>query len=335
MPFHLVLCTIFNITIAQEDPCLYVPDSTFISDHESCGGWIRCNNGKSSKGKCPEGLRFDSLLGVCDLKEHVPCIDDLCNEETEGQFFADERKPRKCSAYILCYKGVAESYDCPDGLSFDKKRKVCDYKENVECTDEENSDNSVCSAVPNDILLRNEHDCSKYWECQDHKAIENKCDGTQLYNQRIGKCDDSENVDCEITCHKFEEGIHKRNPKSCRSYFKCENEKPVEVNCKDYEFVVDGDSEEKINTLKCEDQMNVSNDLCPNRCEGRADATFVPIYTDNAEEKCKRYHPCKDGRINGDNTIFTCPADKFLNDETQKCVVNDRINRENCRNPTV
>jgi hypothetical protein len=59
-----------------------------------------------------------------------PCINTQCNGNDMLPF------PKDCSKFCKCDHGVAVAFDCPQGLHFDPRRKVCNWPQHAACTGE-------------------------------------------------------------------------------------------------------------------------------------------------------------------------------------------------------
>lgn len=50
----------------------------------------------------------------------------------EHRHYAD---PKDCSRYYECHQGQAVAYSCPEGFFFNDVDEVCDFPENVQCSE--------------------------------------------------------------------------------------------------------------------------------------------------------------------------------------------------------
>lgn len=61
----------------KKDPCLELPDDTFIVNPKGCKYFFCCKHGVSVSAYCPHGLWLNAKKRICDLPQHVDChLDD-------------------------------------------------------------------------------------------------------------------------------------------------------------------------------------------------------------------------------------------------------------------
>lgn len=84
------------------------------------------------------------------------CV-DVCRGR-DGNHFAVN--PRGCAWYFRCNVGFeAEEGRCPGDFVFNYEKQACDYRENVECEDQEFL--TTCPVV-GIAVIQHPHVCSKY-----------------------------------------------------------------------------------------------------------------------------------------------------------------------------
>jgi len=142
--------------------CKDLPDGSLIRDDPDCTGYWICRHGKEGRPKigrlhrCPPGHAFDKESNKCDWEENVddmegcneinqlgtsPDILAQCKDLPDRSFIRDDPD---CSAFWYCRHGRGGRpkifhHRCPNGWSFDKESKRCDWDENVDmegCNDE-------------------------------------------------------------------------------------------------------------------------------------------------------------------------------------------------------
>lgn len=302
----VVLFAIIAVCAEDIDPCAVVPDNTYIGDITSCEGWIKCVDGKSSvKGKCPKGYKFDWKDGVCDVESKVDCSDSFCRGK-DDTFVADTRKPKRCGAYFYCSKGKAFGDICPDGRHFSKG--VCVDADPAVCKDEP----SVCFNVPNKINVADPELCTSYYSCNNGVATKKDCkEPFTFFDIKTGNCTDRADIECKVVCTADGK---MRDPKSCRQYYTCLDGVATPTPCDEHELV-DGTDDA---TIACKGQIEVSDELCPNRCEGRSDP-FAVAFPKAGSTPCSTYLPCVDGKVYDKNLIYKCPATYLFHDKEQAC----------------
>ncbi|KAF2895990.1 hypothetical protein ILUMI_10190 [Ignelater luminosus] len=107
-----------------------------------------------------------------------------------------------CSRFYKCSHGVAREMDCPGDLYFNPDTNYCDWRFNVNCTNDDSSENheGICPPMgketEDDIMLPHDSDCSKYFQCSHGKVHEKDCPTGLYFNQNINRCDWPSNVNC-------------------------------------------------------------------------------------------------------------------------------------------
>ncbi|KAG0414291.1 hypothetical protein HPB47_008572 [Ixodes persulcatus] len=107
-----------------------------------CGRFFTCLDGRKTEMNCPEMLRFNEVEGVCDWPRNVPCTTWQpkppgveINSRGRVVCTADEGyfpSPRDCREFYRCHRGSAYRFDCPRGLIYNRRFKVCDWPWNVD-----------------------------------------------------------------------------------------------------------------------------------------------------------------------------------------------------------
>merc|ERR1711926_46929 len=180
-----------------------------------------CSNFLAWEQKCPGILFFNPAISQCDFPENVDChqnsVDQLiklrdvdptpsptfkCPEE-EGLY----PNPTDCSKFYQCFNHVAWAGQCPANLYFNPSLKVCDFPEKVDChqnsndgsfklRDEEPTPSPRFNCPTKEGFYPDATECSKFFQCSNFLAWEQKCPGILFFNPAISQCDFPENVDC-------------------------------------------------------------------------------------------------------------------------------------------
>ncbi|KAK5650522.1 hypothetical protein RI129_001551 [Pyrocoelia pectoralis] len=112
--------------------------------------------------------------------------------QPRGQFPSDA-----CNKYVECWDNSVAELECPKGLYFSEKG-YCDYVYNVNChsrTIVKAESNSACPRP--DGTFRDAKNCGNYFVCISNVvAGMNECPAGLYFNDIIGVCDYSHNVDC-------------------------------------------------------------------------------------------------------------------------------------------
>ncbi|XP_017761627.1 PREDICTED: chondroitin proteoglycan 2-like [Eufriesea mexicana] len=112
-----------------------------IGDHQNCGQFMNCAEGRGHIFDCPEGLAFNAESYRCDWPDQVPdcdaeaflgfrCPEELSNPEHRYQirFF---RSILDCQRYYVCVNGRPRLQNCGAGRAFNELIDACDAAANV------------------------------------------------------------------------------------------------------------------------------------------------------------------------------------------------------------
>ncbi|XP_012540049.1 protein obstructor-E [Monomorium pharaonis] len=112
-----------------------------IGDHQNCGQFMNCVDGRGYVFDCPEGLAFNAQTYRCDWPDQVPDCDAetflgfRCPEVKSGFFLNNEikfyRSPADCHHFYICVNGRPRLQNCGIGNAFNELIDACDAAENV------------------------------------------------------------------------------------------------------------------------------------------------------------------------------------------------------------
>ena len=117
---------------AQDWTCMFAT--------ENPNQFIECSNGEPVTKDCPPGLVYDSLLRVCNWPKEEPAdnndnSDD--NDDSDGEIqnicdactsnYACMLPTENPSQFVECSNGTPFTKNCPAGLVFDPKLKICNW----------------------------------------------------------------------------------------------------------------------------------------------------------------------------------------------------------------
>lgn len=133
-----------------------------------CRRFVNCLHGRGHIQSCGPGTVFNPETLECDRPDKVVCGSALTNgEHREQQSTPQHNKyragrlidantdsvkslcpngfsglaphPTDCTKFLNCANGNTHVQNCGPGTAFSASKKVCDFKENVDCSDRENS----------------------------------------------------------------------------------------------------------------------------------------------------------------------------------------------------
>lgn len=112
-----------------------------IGDHQHCGQFMNCVDGRGYVFDCPEGLAFNPESYRCDWPDQVPDCDAetflgfRCPEVRNSLFGGAEiqfyRSTIDCHHYYICVNGRPRLQSCGMGNAFNELIDACDAAENV------------------------------------------------------------------------------------------------------------------------------------------------------------------------------------------------------------
>ena len=94
----------------------------------NCSEYIVCMDRRPLVIPCPEGMKFNSLSGVCDDPKvtYFKCFNPC--ESTEFGLIVDTSD---CSKYIACVKYRPHTQRCTPGKLFERNQKYCVDEDDV------------------------------------------------------------------------------------------------------------------------------------------------------------------------------------------------------------
>ncbi|XP_017791184.1 PREDICTED: chondroitin proteoglycan 2-like [Habropoda laboriosa] len=112
-----------------------------VGDHQNCGQFMNCADGRGHIFDCPEGLAFNAATYRCDWPDQVPDCDAeaflgfRCPDELKNPNLRDGihlyRSHLDCQRYYICVNGRPRLQNCGKGKAFNEDINTCDDAENV------------------------------------------------------------------------------------------------------------------------------------------------------------------------------------------------------------
>lgn len=209
------------------------PEDDIMFPHDSdCSKFFKCSHGEVYEMDCPTGLYFNQNKNQCDWPGNVNCTsgtpgeggdskeesssseNETSNETDTCPSFGEDPErdvllPHEsdCSKFYKCSHGQKHEVSCADDLYFNPSKKVCDWPENVNCTNKNkddskgNKNNESGNGCPSDaedpegdVLLPHETDCSKFYICSHGEKVEMNCPESLHFNPDENYCDFPGNV---------------------------------------------------------------------------------------------------------------------------------------------
>lgn len=126
----------------------------------------------------------------------------------------------KCNKYYVCANGKPVSLRCPANLLYNPHKEICDWPENVECSeivnpeiqDSEDGDSGdvnigggnndpslapiICADEKSDGVFVAHEICTKFYTCSNGKPVALSCPASLFFNTSKDECDWPQNVDC-------------------------------------------------------------------------------------------------------------------------------------------
>ncbi|XP_054718931.1 peritrophin-1-like [Uloborus diversus] len=104
----------------------------------NCRRIFACTDGRLQEYSCPEGEVFIAKDGECRKQEGCKKVAvsmqayESC-PEVNGPDVVLFPHPTECGMYYQCDHGVAYPRQCPKGLHYNPKLRVCDWPKNADC----------------------------------------------------------------------------------------------------------------------------------------------------------------------------------------------------------
>lgn len=134
------------------------------------------------------------------------------NENSQCHHESLDPNPQDCSTFLQCVHGTYVTMNCPSGLKWNNRGKICDWPENSDCnstsngntshevinTNQENlnGENSENEKCEHESLDPNPDDCSSFLQCVHGNYVTMNCPSGLEWNNRDKICDWPENSDC-------------------------------------------------------------------------------------------------------------------------------------------
>ncbi|XP_023242388.1 LOW QUALITY PROTEIN: uncharacterized protein LOC111640596 [Centruroides sculpturatus] len=310
-------------------PC-DICEGCLLPDPKDCASYIYCTKGNAQHKTCQSGLYFNISTEKCDLAENVDC-----GERPEGNCPKHNGLfPHKnCNKFVHCSNWMPYVKDCPAGLHYNPKLKVCDWPDNAGCGKEpdETPDVPIGECNCDCCFTPDPNDCQKYFLCLDEKLYHHECGEGLHFNKVIENCDYPENVNCSITTTTTQKFIPEcdlpnglyPNKEDCGSFIECINGlKNVYVCPNDFHF----SAALKACIKPCEAKCNLSLDCTINATTPTMPPTTTGSTTTQQvcelpdgvypnEEDCASFIQC----ANGFKFVHYCPKGMHFSAKSLTC----------------
>lgn len=221
------------------NPCEGIEEYSFVLNTRGCSWYHVCNNVSEviGQGRCPSGFYFNAVQQICDHRENVNCDWDdrwtnlVCPNDPGITVIPHTYS---CSKYTICFDGLQNDRDCPQGLQFSYYDNDCVDPFLADC----NLDYFLCQeAVQTGIavFIPNSRDCRSYFVCVGDTSVELRCAPTQHFLPGPNWCVSEEEANCQATIPEENPnipdtifidcqgatGVTLPHPESCSFYFFC------------------------------------------------------------------------------------------------------------------
>ncbi|GIX70890.1 putative chitinase 3 [Caerostris extrusa] len=173
--------------------------------HEgNCSNFYQCIDGIPSLKQCPEGLFFNSKLGMCDWAAQVNCLVDqshlqrLCRRYDRKVDCPSERSNKPtlhCNMFYDCRTGDACARRCPNGLYFKHKHRCVTFQQMSSVRKVKGGESySLKNMVELCYAKKRGHMADPasekcYYKCHHHLVIRSCCSKNRVFNEQKGRCE--------------------------------------------------------------------------------------------------------------------------------------------------
>ncbi|XP_042875684.1 uncharacterized protein LOC122255573 [Penaeus japonicus] len=188
-----------------------------------CTAYYYCEPGHLAEYfKCSEGLVFHPEVRQCVLQVQYPQCQIGSGDNDECDFTCPIAEglyahPRDCNKWVYCSNSEAFIKHCPDNLHFDAAKQVCDWPNNVQCTQQPEATCDLVYVEPEPVtpdsgdvdsescdftcpeqqgMYAHPRDCSKFVSCANSQPSTSSCPPPLVFNAAKKVCDWSDNVQC-------------------------------------------------------------------------------------------------------------------------------------------
>ncbi|XP_017021068.1 chondroitin proteoglycan 2 [Drosophila kikkawai] len=245
----LLLAGGLQVAVAQlADVCIYEEDGTRLPLATHCSRFVVCQRGEVSIiGSCPRGLHFNRELGECDFQWRANCLGlssfagaddqctcDCCADECQDPIDeedVDETTTEDCGPDTTTKSPVTPSP--PDSTDPTEVTTNPDDTTNSSNTTPASpgvvptycsSPRTDCVAQESGALLDMPGICVRFIQCSNGCVNEMPCPSGLYFSKELGRCDNPDKVDCEITADAEDEVVGPSGI-ACTSDAKC-NKQP-------------------------------------------------------------------------------------------------------------
>ncbi|XP_037904525.1 fibrillin-3-like [Hermetia illucens] len=224
---------------------------------DNCRTFFRCIDNQAFTYECPSGLIFNQLTNECDWPQTSECRNVTkrvppppCVGVKDNTLV--ENLNTSCRSFFICeYSHPVEKF-CQEGMLFNIKTLACDWPENVKCgahlihRERRDVDTPDCFNIKQNKFYGITKDgCQTFFKCLENKPFVYDCPPELIFNTEKGECDYPEATKCEgPEVDEIKEPVNPCLGKAsgtfvvnfdndCKSFFVCDNDKPLEKFCED------------------------------------------------------------------------------------------------------
>ncbi|KAM3720705.1 Peritrophin-44 [Dirofilaria immitis] len=296
------ICTICrhdsNIIWQSEEKC---NDGDTVADPQDCSSYALCVDRSWKSIRCKVGFFWNENLKRCHYSSNCKAFKRA--ECSHGQYLVGDI----CNEYLKCIDGSWMIMKCPSGYVFDIITKKC-----VISNDCIPSNNIYLSLIDHDItsrllfqseikleqnqhqqklcqfgnIIRNEYDCSRYFECIMNEYEDRYCKDNYEFNDATGQCEKEYHCDLSrcLNGRKIESEI-------CGHYLICLNDTWYQRICENNRRYANGHCQKTYCNSDNDDNDEITSISSLSICkEGN-------VLADDDDIDCKRYFICRNGRF--------------------------------------
>lgn len=180
----LILLTLaLRVVHGADEMCIGVPNGSLLPNPKDCATFYQCSNGNAFLLTCPAGLHFAVSMNQCEAPEVAQCkeIDDETTTQSTTTATQSPTTTQSTTPTTLTPTSSSSTTSTKiPGNDDDEEFECPENKEELEYFPSKTS-------------------CSEYYMCYNGEAFPMNCGEGLYWNQELGVCSNSQDVECNVS----------------------------------------------------------------------------------------------------------------------------------------